>query len=143
MVETWGSGRPDYSMQAERTAVTTYRTEQEQSLFISSTINVTASGTRTLSITAPETGYRYVIKNLSLNFDSNVLAQLDFAVGSFTNSTLLQDYGYQKVDRTIPDGVAITSGVSSIATIWNLGDVASTANIIVSGVKEKSISVLV
>ena len=143
MVEIWGSGRPDYSMQAERTAVTTYRTEQEQSLFMSSTINVAASGTATLNITAPETNYRYVIKNISLNFDKNVLGQLDFVVGTSSNSTVLQDYGYQKVERFIPDGIAIASGILPTVTIWNRGDVASTANIIVSGVNEKSISVLV
>lgn len=143
MLESWGTGRPDYTMQTERTAITTYRTEQEQILFISSTINVLASGTQTLTISAPEPGYRYIIKNVNLNFDTNVLGKLDFVINaSFANSTILQDYGYQKIERTIPDGVAIASGVSSVVTIWNLGDVASTANIVVSGIKEKSISSL-
>ena len=143
MVATWGTGRPDYSMQAERTAVTTYRTEQEQMLTISSTINVTASGTQTLTIPAAETNYRNIIKSVSLNFDTNVLGKLDLVIGSFSNSTAFQDYGYQKIERVIPDGIAISSGVTGNITIWNLGDVASTANIIVSGITEKSISVII
>ena len=127
VVEQWGIGRPDYSVNVEKSVQPIIRSWEEIASLALSITNIAAGDTVTYD--TGQLDYTHFITNGALTADANVLLELKiYAMPE--NTLIIAGKGYQRIefksDATIPiDNIKLTITNHGDTTVnllyWHVG----------------------
>lgn len=132
MVESWGTGRPDYSKNVETSVQPVIRSWESDWLSIDTVEDMAPnSGTAGRLITeAMTTTNIYLIYDILLTCTKNALLRLGLKYYNDTlsaNTTIFEEYGYQNIHYNFSQGYPITPSTRAGSVAWT-GQGASSYN---------------
>lgn len=131
-----GMGKSDYSVEFERISTASFKTNQYAEAITETDLAIGASASGVVTIPAPATDYKFVIRAVRITANANVLMRWRMQISGATAYVFEDDFGYQNIIREIPDGIEVTNAVT--ITIYNESLTAITVQVAIMGVLEKA-----